>query len=276
MPEPVPIAPAAGTFGDTAEPARPDEHERSIGSPAWRRQPGLVHGTTLRSLLPEPGKPTFFETLRRARDRGAFPSVLTFGADQVHGVAIASIRQPLTGADHPQGFQFDPALNAGEFAATDALITSLPGVLLVIQTADCLPVFYHDPVRKVVGLAHCGWRGLHAGLAGAMIPELLRARAELDSLRVWLGPCIGAVRYEVGARLVADFAAAFPGAPVSPNGTHLDLPAVARWQLERAGLPPAAILESAECTAARPDRYHSWRLQAEGAGRMLSFIGLDL
>jgi copper oxidase (laccase) domain-containing protein len=82
-------------------------------------------------------------------------------------------------------------------------------------------------------------------------------------------------RYEVGEELVDEFRAAFPDAPASPDGTHLDLPAIASWQLEQAGLNPKRIFNSGECTRSQLDRYHSFRGEAEHAGRILSFIGFQ-
>src|SRR5207247_2608826 len=102
----------------------------------------LTHGTTTRAALPEAGKADFFDVITRARRAGALPVALTYGGDQVHEDRVAIIREALSQpCEHPTGLKFDPALQAGEFPATDALVTSAAGVLLVIQTADCLPIF---------------------------------------------------------------------------------------------------------------------------------------
>ena len=76
----------------------------------------------------------------------------------------------------------------------------------------------------------------------------------------------------MGERLVAEFAEAFPGAPVSPDGIRLDLFAITRWQLEQAGMTAAHILVSGACTYGEPQRYHSYRRDGEQAGRLFSFI----
>lgn len=245
----------------------------TVHCPPWQAIPGLIHGVTTRQALPEPGKNQFFQAIERARAAGAFPSLLTLGADQVHGENLEVVSEPLESRHQPPGLQCDPEHQIGEFAATDALLTTLPGVLLVIQTADCMPVFLVDPAARMVGLAHCGWRGLRLGLAGKLARAMEAQGAAPAALQAWLGPAICADHYEVGQNLVEEFQGAFPGAPVSPEGTHLDLAAVARWQLVQAGLSPARILDSAQCTLGEPGRYHSWRGAGEQAGRMLSFLG---
>ncbi len=247
-----------------------------VTNPRWLTIPGLIHGTTTRAALPHPGKDDFFVTLRRARTSGALPNTITIGADQVHGARIQLVSEPIDMARQPTGYRTDPLLGAAEFPATDALITDLPGVMLIIQTADCLPVFLIDRQARVVGLAHCGWRGLHAGLAGKLAAEMALAGAPPERLEAWLGPCIRVERYEVGPELVEKFMKAFPGYPVSPNGSDLDLTAIAHRQLLDAGLPASNIVDSGECTLGNPERYHSYRGQGGDAGRMYSFICFDL
>jgi YfiH family protein len=244
----------------------------TVTCPRWREIPGLLHGVTTRQALPQPGKNEFFKVIHAARAARAFPFALTIGADQVHGDHLETIVEPFEYRQPPAGLRRDED-HIYEFAATDALVTTLPGVLLVIQTADCLPVFMVDPAARLVGLAHCGWRGLRAGLAGKLASEMVVQGAAPDTLEAWLGPAICTEHYEVGGGLVKDFEGAFPGAACSPDGTHLDLAAVARWQLEQAGVDPARICESGECTLGQMDRYHSYRGEKEKAGRLLSFIG---
>ena len=246
----------------------------TVACPAWqRRLPGLIHGVTTRQALPQPGKGEFFQAILRARQAGAIPCALTLGAGQVHGDHLESVIEPINYRHQPPGLRCDNAHEICEFAATDALLTTLPGVLLVIQTADCMPVFMVDPAAQLVGLAHCGWSGMRLGLAGKLAREMVLQGGSLETMEAWLGPAICVEHYEVGRELVDDFQAAFPGAAVSPNGTHLDLAAVARWQLEQAGLAPGRIFESGECTLGQPNRYHSYRGQGAESGRLFSFIG---
>ena len=260
---------------ERATPQRISHDRLKVEHPAWDSVPGLVHGVTTRAALPEPGKADFFTVIARARAAGVLPERWTVGADQVHGAAVAAIDRPLDDSLRPAGYRCDEALRACEFPRTDALVTSLPGLLLVIQTADCLPIFLVDADRRVAALAHCGWRGRRGRRRRSPAARAFALGARPRSLQAWLGPCICAENYEVSAAIAEDFAAAFPGAPAAADGRHLDLPAIARWQLLQAGLAPESIIDSGECTLGRPDRYHSYRGAGDEAGRMLSFIGFE-
>lgn len=237
--------------------------------------PNLIHGITTRTALPSPGKADFFDSITQARTAGALPNVLALGADQVHSDRLVLIDEPIGDNNRHDGFRWNDQLRAGEFPKADALVTTLPGVLLIIQTADCLPVFAIDADNKIAGLAHCGWRGLRAGLAGNLITQMISSGADPNNIQVWLGPCIHAANYEVSRELVEDFRQAFPNAPVAIDDRHLDLPAVAQHQIEQVGIAPNHIADSGQCTFALSDRYHSWRAHGPTAGRMLSFVGFS-
>jgi YfiH family protein len=165
----------------------------------------------------------------------------------------------------------------GEECAADAHVTGEPGLLLGVETADCLPMLLVDPERRLVAAVHAGWRGTAAGVAGAAV-EALRARgATPASLLAALGPAIGACCYEVGDELREAFGpagAAFfrPG----PRGRpHLDVRAANVAQLRQAGVRPERIHHEAECTYCGPDRYPSYRREGPGAGRIVSFVGFS-
>ncbi len=250
--------------------------ELTVSCADWAEVPGLVHGTTTRLALPEPGKLDFFDAVERARGVGAVPEWPAVGADQVHGAHLEVIAE-LDGL-RARGVRRNEGADAYEFPETDALIALAPGVLLVIQTADCLPVLLVDAERRRVGLAHCGWRGLLAGLAEKTARAMIEAGSRPAALRAWLGPCAGAARYEVGCELVDRFRRAFAEidpAVISSEGTHLDLAAIARERLIGAGVEAGNILASGECTLTDRARYHSYRAEGERAGRMLSFIGFE-
>lgn len=253
-----------------------DSHGLTVRCPAWRDVAGLIHGTTTHQALPQTRPQDFHLLLGRARVCGALPPLAAFGAEQVHGADVALIDKPLEKYPNLHGLTMNTRNRSGYFEATDAFICEIPNTLITIRTADCLPVFLLDAAGRRVGLAHCGWRGLLAGLAGLAARQMIDRGSAPDLLQAWLGPAIRAEHYEVGRELVGRFQDAFPEIPaerLSPDGLRLDLAVVARRQLEAAGLASANILDSGECTFSRPDRYHSYRRQGERAGRMLSFIG---
>ena len=199
---------------------------------------------------------TLARRLARALGLGEIPIVR---ATQVHGTAARRVR-----AAPPAG----TVLDAG---ACDILVTTLPGIALVVQTADCVPVVLAGP--SAVGIAHAGWRGSAANAAGAAVEEMSRAGAPASSLRAWLGPSIGPCCYEVGGEVAAQFAGDY--ARRSCNGRFtLDLRAVNRAQLEAAGVPAANISTHPTCTRCGGEPFASYRRDGAAAGRMITLVAL--
>jgi YfiH family protein len=149
----------------------------------------------------------------------------------------------------------------------DALISNTPGIPIGIKTADCVPVLLADPVHRAVAAVHAGWRGTVASIVSAAIRRMSRefgVRAE--DLHAAIGPSIGSCCYEVGPEVAAEFGIR------TDHHVHLDLWQINRKQLEAAGLDPANISVSGECTCCGRERYHSYRRDREAAGRMVSWI----
>jgi YfiH family protein len=197
------------------------------------------------------------------------------------------------------------AAPCAEAPRADALITSTPGLLLGVQTADCVPILLADTRQRVVAAIHAGWRGTLARIAvktlGRMTMEFgTRPRDVVAAL----GPAIGRCCYEVGPEVAQAFAAQFPRAsdwfdgpfeqlahgeePLSlpwlsmmppghelpPPRIQLDLRASNRWQLIDAGVPEKQIAASDLCTACRTDLLFSYRREAPKTGRLMAVIGI--
>jgi len=162
----------------------------------------------------------------------------------------------------------------------DALVTRTPGLLLVVKTADCLPVLLVDADRRVVAAVHCGWRGTLLGILERTV-QGMGERYGCDPARLVavFGPCIGAGCYEVGEDVRGRFLrAAYPKrlfrrAPGRSGKNLFDLAGANRLQLRRAGLEGRNIFAADVCTHCDP-RYPSYRRDGKRAGRMLSFIAL--
>src|SRR6185503_19511929 len=159
--------------------------------------------------------------------------------------------------------------------AADAAVAQEPGLILGIETADCLPVLIVDPQRRAVAAAHAGWRGTAAGVTRRAVDALLSRGSQPHDLLAALGPGIGPCCYEVGEELREAFGPSGAGffRPGPRGRPHLDVRAANRLQLRDAGLLPDRIASLEECTYCRPDRYHSFRREGKGAGRMINYVG---
>lgn len=162
----------------------------------------------------------------------------------------------------------------------DALITDRPGVAIGIKTADCAPLLFADPVRRVIGVAHAGWRGTALGIAAKMM-DLLENRfsCRIEDIHIAIGPAIGACCYQVDAPVHAAFASQ-PGlerffTPCREEGRWmLDLAAANRIVLMERGAPAGNIHSAGNCTACRRDIFFSHRASGGCTGRQINFLML--
>jgi polyphenol oxidase len=156
---------------------------------------------------------------------------------------------------------------AGACGEGDALWTDRAGLALSVITADCVPVVLAGPGG--IAAVHAGWRGLVSGMIPATLREL---PGPLSEWTAWIGPAIGACCYEVSedvaSQVIAasDPAVAVPGPAGKP---HLDLPGVARRQLEAAGV--GEILWLVRCTRCDEEKLFSYRREGKGT-RNTAFI----
>jgi YfiH family protein len=186
----------------------------------------------------------------------------------------------------------------------DGLITRTPGILLGIQTADCLPVILVDTKRRAVGVFHAGWRGTIKRIVEKGAGEMRRWFGTLPrDLKAAIGPGIHNCCYQVGPEVRDQFESQFeyatslfheieehdevrekypmlfltaraPGHSVLPKKIFLDLSEANRRQLLAVGVPAKNISVSPLCTACRSDLLFSHRAGKGVAGRMLAVAGI--
>lgn len=170
----------------------------------------------------------------------------------------------------------DDTSAANDAVEADAAITNLNGVILAVQTADCVPILVSDIHGSAVAAIHAGWRGTAARIAETTILRM-REKFSIDEkdLTASIGPHIGVCCYEVGNDVVATMAnpAVFESRP-EWSKPHLNLAAANRQQLLEAGLPGENIEISTLCTRCRADLFHSYRRDGKTMGHMLSAIGI--
>lgn len=224
----------------------------------------------LRDLLGLPSRPRWLRQVHGA-------AVVRFDA-QGRGAHRAGDGGDRTGAPAEAGETDEPGADEPE---ADASVTSTPGVVLAILTADCLPVVFAADDGSEVAAAHAGWRGLAGGVLEATLAAM---RTPAARVLAWLGPAAGPHAYEVGSEVRDAFvqgdAAAHPAfVPTRPGHWHVDLYALARRRLVAAGIAPARIHGGGLCTISQPDRFFSHRRstlsQSGRTGRMATLAWCD-
>jgi YfiH family protein len=209
---------------------------------------------------------------------------------QIHSDVVHRVEARTASAEAPQG---------------DALITQDRGLLLVVQTADCVPILLADTRKRAVAAIHSGWRGTLRRIAEKALGRMrMEFGTRPEDVIAAVGPSIGRCCYEVGPDVAKEFGAQFPEArgwfdgpfdaleagendpnwlpwltmrppghaPPSPK-VQLDLLAANRWILENAGVPAARIVCSDFCTACRTDLFFSYRRE-HTTGRLMAAIGM--
>jgi polyphenol oxidase len=188
--------------------------------------------------------------------------------------------------------------------AGDGLITATPGLLLGIQTADCLPIIVADPKRRAVGVFHAGWRGTLRRIVAKGVGEMHRRFGSRPcDLKAAIGPGIHSCCYQVGAEVPEKFESQFayavklfreveerdpvrekypmlfltarpPGHSALPKRIFLDLVEANRQQLLAVGVLARNIEASPFCTNCRPDLLFSYRAEQGKTGRMMAVAGI--
>ena len=158
----------------------------------------------------------------------------------------------------------------------DALVTNTPGAALLVFTADCTPLLFHDPVTGAVGAAHAGWRGT-AKAIGARVVEAMQTHygAKPENIRAAIGPNVGICHFETDGDVPDAMREAFGSeveAFIEKKGEKyfLDLKAINALVLRRAGVRHIEISE--ECTMCSPDRFWSHRVTKGDRGSQGAII----
>lgn len=189
----------------------------------------------------------FFQAARIAEDR-------IVRQKQIHEDRIAYVTKP------------------GLLNDTDACYTDRDNVFLTVTVADCVPILFYEPRKKIAGVIHAGWRGTEKAIARKTI-EQIKSQFQIDATEIVavIGPSISVNNYEVSEDVAEKFDRQF----IDRNGfpkPHLDLWQANAYQLQAAGVKNIAI--SGLCTVARGDLFFSHRGSGGKSGRMVGVIGI--
>lgn len=178
----------------------------------------------------------------------------------------------------------DRGRGGGDFSGAipdiDALVTNHPGIMLSSYYADCVPVLLLDPVKKVIGLAHAGWKGTVKKIAASTLKVMADSfGADSGQCLAAIAPSIGPCCYQIDQPVRDAFSGAGfnPGAIMEPSGRDhwkLNLQEANRITLLEAGVKPHNIVVAGMCTACSPDLFFSYRGQSGKCGRMASLMML--
>ncbi len=194
--------------------------------------------------------------------------------EQVHGSRIYLVKEEDAGRG---ACSYDDAVKG-----TDALITNVPGLPLLLCFADCTPIMLADPVRRIVAVAHGGWKGTLKNIAAETVQAMEREYGSkpADCIAA-IGPAIGAECYEVGTEVMQAFQEAYSKLPEGifrpgqEAGRYLlDLPRMNRWQLESTGLLPERIDSAEVCTCCSDKMFYSYRASGGTTGRIAAVMAL--
>lgn len=170
----------------------------------------------------------------------------------------------------------------GDDQYCDALVSNTSQILLMVKTADCVPVLIADSKTGAFAAVHAGWRGTSASIVLGAIKQLQSeygVRAE--DLRAAIGPAANSCCYEVGSEVIDQFKERFPESehlftPTSDGHARIDLQTANRDQLTNAGVSPEKIHIAPLCTMDRTDLFFSYRREKKlhgRVGRLMSVIG---
>lgn len=181
---------------------------------------------------------------------------------QIHSADVVTVTAPIPAETRPRA---------------DAAVTNVPGVTLGVLTADCVPVLFADPVHRVIGAAHSGWKGTAGNIGPKTIAEMEKLGAKRADIVAVIGPCIAQESYEVGPEFPERFPAAFFSPSPRENRFLFDLGACVMMQLVEAGLGHVSRLPHDTCRES--DTFFSNRRnflgKLDGFGLQLSAICLD-
>lgn len=168
---------------------------------------------------------------------------------------------------------FDPIPNRKWLAQVDSVITDRPDTPLVMRFADCLPILFYDPQKNAIGLAHAGWRGTVAGVAGNTVKAMVQGYGSRpEDIEVVIGPGISQASFQVGEEVVdalrdyyGDDADSLIQRDPNDGTAYVDLPEANAIDLRRAGVENIEVMGI--CTYQNTDEFFSHRAEKGNTGR---------
>lgn len=169
-------------------------------------------------------------------------------------------------------------------AEIDGMVTNVKGVTLVTLHADCLPIYFLDPLNQAIGLTHSGWRGTQKAIGIKTLKTMEKEfGSRREDLMIGIGPGIGRTAFEVGPEVVQAFVELLGDKraeevimPLQIGTSLLDLVLVNEMLFLDAGIRRERLYTADLCTFSRPDLFYSHRRDGSNRGSMAAFLGLKV
>ena len=236
-------------------------------SPLFAQYNEIFHGTTTKQYGPVQRDASSIKNLCAAFKRKTTDFI---SGQQTHGNTVLAVQSFHRGTTQ---------------SSTDGLVLRVKGneslsLFLGVYTADCVPVFFYDPVVSIVGLCHAGWRGVANKIVNNMVSECVKMGSDPSNLRVCLGPHIRSCSYSVAedrARLFEEMYGKNSGVvSLFDAKYYINLSEAIRTDLVQCGVLENHIdHDSSPCTYCDSDMFYSYRRRTnEKFSEMVSFIGI--
>lgn len=214
---------------------------------------------------------TVFENRRLFLKALALDAESLVTPEQVHGDRIYCV----TEKDAGRGAHFYEEAVKG----TDALVTNVRGLPLLLCYADCVPIVFYDAQHHAIGVAHGGWKGTVKHIAAKTVQVMAETfGTKPEKLVAGIGPSIGPCCYEVGETVAAAFHEAFPKVKNIVRNVggkpHVNLWEANARQLVEAGVLASSIERAETCTSCNHARYYSYRADGKETGRLAAVLAL--
>lgn len=255
--------------------------------PAFEKLEGIIHGFSTRlggvsrgiyssmnlSFTRGDEEEAVKENYRRIAQAIGFQTEDIVTSDQTH---TANVRK-VTDADRGKGITVPR-----DYQDVDGMVTNVPGLVLATFYADCVPLYFADPVKRVIGLSHSGWRGTVAKIGKVTVEKMKEEYGcHPEDILAAIGPSICQDCYEVSEDVIEEFKTAFAGEYQErlyykkKNGKYqLNLWEANRLIFLEAGIPEANISMPGICTCCNPEFLFSHRASHGKRGNLAAFLGL--
>lgn len=201
-----------------------------------------------------------------------FPIDHWIGANQTHGNQVKYVHI----ADKGKGaIKYDQSIQQ-----TDGLYTDAKGLLLVLAYADCVPIFFYEVSKNMVGIVHAGWKGTVLEISKNLIQQWQQLGSQLEDIQVAIGPSICKDCYKVDQRVINEVQKlnienvnqVFH--KLNEIEYSLDLQTLNQLIIESCGIQKENIITTNYCTCCHKELFFSHRRDQGDTGRMLGFIGI--